>query len=61
MPAARRGRALERALVHENVRPEDFPFWLLTTKSMHYHGSANASIELMDEVARSVRGHRAWS
>jgi phenylacetyl-CoA:acceptor oxidoreductase len=48
----------ERALVHENVRPEDFPFWLLTTKSMQYHGSGNASIELMDEVARNVRGHR---
>jgi phenylacetyl-CoA:acceptor oxidoreductase len=48
----------ERALVHENVRPEDFPFWLLTTKSMQYHGSGNASIQLMDEVARNVRGHR---
>jgi phenylacetyl-CoA:acceptor oxidoreductase len=48
----------EQALVHQNARPEDYPFWLLTTKSMQYHGSGNASIELMDEVARNVRGHR---
>jgi len=25
---------------------------------MQYHSSSNASIELMDEVARNVRGHR---
>ncbi|MFO1402897.1 MAG: molybdopterin dinucleotide binding domain-containing protein, partial [Steroidobacteraceae bacterium] len=48
----------ERALEHQQVRPADYPFWLLTTKSMQYHGSGNASIELMDEVARNVRGHR---
>jgi phenylacetyl-CoA:acceptor oxidoreductase len=48
----------ERALEHQKVRPEDYPFWLLTTKSMQYHGSGNASIELMDDVARNVRGHR---
>lgn len=48
----------ERALEHQNVRAQDYPFWLLTTKSMQYHGSGNASIELMDEVARNVRGHR---
>jgi phenylacetyl-CoA:acceptor oxidoreductase len=48
----------ERALVNQGVRPEDYPFWLLTSKSMQYHGSGNASIELMDEVARNVRGHR---
>jgi phenylacetyl-CoA:acceptor oxidoreductase len=46
------------ALEHQGARPEDYPFWLLTTKSMQYHGSGNASIELMDEVARNVRGHR---
>ncbi|MCC7461432.1 MAG: molybdopterin-dependent oxidoreductase [Gammaproteobacteria bacterium] len=48
----------ERALEHQNMRPDDYPFWLLTTKSMQYHGSGNASIELMDEVARNMRGHR---
>ena len=51
-------RRWERALLHQNVRPEDFPFWLLTTKSMQYHGSGNASIQLMDEVSQNVRGHR---
>jgi phenylacetyl-CoA:acceptor oxidoreductase len=48
----------ERALRHQNQRPEDFPFWLLTSKSMQYHGSGNASIQLMDEVSQNVRGHR---
>jgi phenylacetyl-CoA:acceptor oxidoreductase len=48
----------ERALRHQGLRPEDFPFWLLTSKSMQYHGSGNASIQLMDEVSQNVRGHR---
>jgi phenylacetyl-CoA:acceptor oxidoreductase len=48
----------ENALRNQQQRPEDYPFWLLTSKSMQYHGSGNASIELMDEVARNVRGHR---
>jgi phenylacetyl-CoA:acceptor oxidoreductase len=51
-------RRWERALLHQNARPADFPFWLLTTKSMQYHGSGNASIQLMDEVSQNVRGHR---
>jgi phenylacetyl-CoA:acceptor oxidoreductase len=48
----------ERALRRRGLRPEDFPFWLLTSKSMQYHGSGNASIQLMDEVSQNVRGHR---
>jgi len=46
-------KSLERA----GARPEDFPFWLLTTKSMQYHAGGNASIALMHEVAQNVRGH----
>ncbi len=48
----------ERALVNQGARPEDYPFWLITTKSMQFHASGNASIQLMDEVSRNVRGHR---
>jgi phenylacetyl-CoA:acceptor oxidoreductase len=44
---------LERA----GARPEDFPYWLLATKSMQYHAGGNAAIELMHEVAQNVRGH----
>ncbi len=48
----------ERALTNQGARPEDFPFWLLTTKSMQFHAGGNASIQLMDELSRNVRGHR---
>jgi len=36
---------------------EDFPLWLLASKSMQYHASGNTSIALMREVAMNVRGH----
>jgi len=48
----------ENDLVRRGHRPEDFPFWLLTTKSMQYHSGGNAAIQLMDEVASNLRGHR---
>ncbi|GMV02146.1 MAG: molybdopterin-dependent oxidoreductase [Burkholderiaceae bacterium] len=47
----------ERALVNQGAQPKDYPFWLLTTKSMQFHASGNASIQMMDEVSRNVRGH----
>lgn len=47
----------ERALVNAGARPEDFPLWLLATKSMQYHTGGNVSIALMREVAQNVRGH----
>jgi len=46
-------RNLEKA----GARAEDFPFWLLTTKSMQYHSGGNAAIEVMHEVAQNLRGH----
>ncbi len=49
----------EEDLVRRGLKPEDFPFWLITTKSMQYHAGGNAAIQLMDEVAGNVRGHRA--
>ena len=39
------------------AKAEDFPFWLLTTKSMQYHAGGNAAIEMMNEVAQNLRGH----
>lgn len=48
----------EKDLVRRGHKPEDFPFWLLTTKSMQYHAGGNAAIQLMDEVASNLRGHR---
>jgi phenylacetyl-CoA:acceptor oxidoreductase len=36
----------------------DFPFWLLTSRSMQYAWGANVGSQLMDEVAGNLRGHR---
>jgi phenylacetyl-CoA:acceptor oxidoreductase len=47
----------EEDLVRRGHKPEEFPFWLITTKSMQYHAGGNASIQLMDEVASNLRGH----
>jgi phenylacetyl-CoA:acceptor oxidoreductase len=47
----------ETALRNDGADPDDFPFWLLATKSMQYHTGANVSIQLMREVSQHVRGH----
>jgi phenylacetyl-CoA:acceptor oxidoreductase len=47
----------EKALVNAGVKPPDYPYWLLTTKSMQYYSGGNASIELMHEISMNVRGH----
>ena len=38
-------------------RPEDFPFWLLTSRSMQYSWGANVSLPILADVARNVKGH----
>jgi phenylacetyl-CoA:acceptor oxidoreductase len=37
---------------------KDFPFWLLTSRSMQYSWGANVGIQLIKEVADNVTGHR---
>ena len=39
------------------VKADDYPFWLLTTRSMQYAWGGNVSIQLMREVADNVTGH----
>ena len=46
----------ERALVNAGGSLEEFPFWLLATKSMQYHSGGNAAIALMDEVSENLHG-----
>jgi phenylacetyl-CoA:acceptor oxidoreductase len=46
-----------QAVTHAGKNPDDFPFWLLTTKSMQYASGGNAGIQLMHEVSMNVRGH----
>jgi phenylacetyl-CoA:acceptor oxidoreductase len=48
----------ERHAVAQGARLEDYPFWLVTSRSMQYAWGANAGIPLMDEVAGNLRGHR---
>jgi len=50
------GRWTEQ-LVNVGANPDDFPLWLLATKSMQYHTGGNVSIALMREVSQNVRGH----
>jgi phenylacetyl-CoA:acceptor oxidoreductase len=35
----------------------DFPFWLLTSRSMQYSWGSNVSLPILADVARNVRGH----
>ena len=44
-------------LVNAGAKVEDFPLWLLTSKTMQYHAGGNVDIELMREVSLNIRGH----
>jgi phenylacetyl-CoA:acceptor oxidoreductase len=59
LPAWKNFPALWEAIIAETGgRSQDYPFWLLTARSMQYAWGANAGIELMHEVADNVTGHR---
>ena len=47
----------DAALVNAGAKVEDYPLWLLASKSMQYHAGGNVGIELMAEVSRNIRGH----
>jgi phenylacetyl-CoA:acceptor oxidoreductase len=47
----------EKAAVVNGERLEDYPFWLLTSRSMQYSWGLNSSIQLMREVSGNVAGH----
>jgi phenylacetyl-CoA:acceptor oxidoreductase len=38
-------------------RAEEFPFWLLTSRSMQYSWGSNVSLPVLADVARNVKGH----
>ena len=48
------GELAPKDLVRRGHKPEDFPYWLITTKSMQYASGGNAAIQLMDEVAGNL-------
>ncbi len=39
-------------------RPEEFPMWALTARSMQYSWGANVGLPLIKEVADNIAGHR---
>ncbi len=47
----------ERALVEMGGKPEEFPFWLVTARSMQYAWGGNVGIQLIQEVAANIAGH----
>jgi len=52
------GALWEGALArHYNVQIADYPFWLVTARSMQYSWGGNVGIQLMKEVADNVAGH----
>ncbi len=46
--------ALEKA----GGKPHEYPFWLLTARSMQYAWGGNVGMQLIKEVADNVAGHR---
>jgi phenylacetyl-CoA:acceptor oxidoreductase len=48
----------DAALVRAGGQPHDYPFWLLTARSMQYAWGANMGVQLMKEMADNVAGHR---
>ncbi len=49
----------ERSIEALGAKPEDFPLWAITTKTMPYTTGNNAGIPLMNETAGNLRGHGA--
>jgi phenylacetyl-CoA:acceptor oxidoreductase len=48
----------EAAVTAAGGAPRDFPFWLLTARSMQYAWGGNVGMQLIKEVADNVAGHR---
>jgi phenylacetyl-CoA:acceptor oxidoreductase len=48
----------ERALAGAGGCAQDYPFWLLTARSMQYAWGGNVGMQVIKEVADNVAGHR---
>ncbi len=48
------GEALEKGF---GVDINDYPFWLVTSRSMQYSWGGNAGMQMIHEVARNITGH----
>ncbi|HEU5293456.1 MAG TPA: molybdopterin-dependent oxidoreductase [Burkholderiaceae bacterium] len=48
----------EGIVTASGARAQDYPFWLLTARSMQYAWGGNAGVQMIREVAENVAGHR---
>jgi phenylacetyl-CoA:acceptor oxidoreductase len=46
------------ALSAQGGEEKDYPFWLLTSRSMQYAWGGNAGMQMIKEVADNIAGHR---
>jgi phenylacetyl-CoA:acceptor oxidoreductase len=46
------------AVVVAGGKPQDYPFWLLTARSMQYAWGGNVGMQMIKEVADNIAGHR---
>jgi phenylacetyl-CoA:acceptor oxidoreductase len=59
LPASRDFAApWEAAVATAGGKPADYPFWLLTARSMQYAWGGNVGMQLIKEVADNIAGHR---
>lgn len=47
----------EKSTVKAGGAAEDYPFWLVTSRSMQYAWGSNMGIQLMKEMAGNIKGH----
>jgi phenylacetyl-CoA:acceptor oxidoreductase len=46
-----------QAALRHGRHPDEFPFWLLTSRSMQYSWGSNVSLPILADAARHVAGH----
>ena len=47
----------EKALIDSGGKSADYPFWLLTSRSMQYAWGGNVGMQLIKEVSGNIAGH----
>lgn len=52
------GAAWQAAVVKAGGQLQDYPFWLLTARSMQYAWGGNVGVQMIKEVADNIAGHR---
>jgi phenylacetyl-CoA:acceptor oxidoreductase len=52
------GAPWQAAVTVAGGQPQDYPFWLLTARSMQYAWGGNVGVQMIREVADNIAGHR---